>query len=119
MQIPRSLSVLVLVLLAAACGSANGPDSMSAANSGAVVQGTVMGSGSQNMRVVVPSSSAATTTNTAGGFVLTDVPKGATALQFSGGGQSGTLAAAAAGPGGVRRPARTTSGRHVTPPSRE
>src|SRR5437879_1421348 len=113
MQIPtRSLNALVLVLLAAACGSASDPESMPAANGG-VVQGTVMG-GSQNMRVAVPSSSAATNTNTAGGFVLTGVPKGATALQFSGGGQSGTLATAAVVPGEFRRLTVSISGTRVT-----
>src|SRR5713101_9513840 len=110
----RSLSVLVLVLLAAACGSASDPDSMPAANGGGVVQGTVMGSGSQNMRVAVPSSNAATTTDTAGGFVLTGVPKGAAALQFSGGGQSATLATAAVVPGEFRRLTVSISGTRVT-----
>ena len=52
----KSLSALVLVLLAAACGSTSDPDSMPAANGGGVFQGTVMGGGSQNMRVAVPSS---------------------------------------------------------------
>src|SRR5437879_3817624 len=113
MQIPtRSLNALVLVLLAAACGSASDPESMPAANGG-VVQGTVMG-GSQNMRVAVPSSSAATTTDTAGGVVLTGVPKGAAALQFSGGGQSGTLATAAVVPGEFRRLTVSISGTRVT-----
>src|SRR5712691_3720138 len=109
----RSLSVLVLVLLAAACGSASDPNSMPVANGGGVVQGTVMG-GSQNMRVAVPSSSAATTTNSAGGFVLTDVPKGAAALQFSGGGQNATLATAAVVPGEFRRLTVSISGSSVT-----
>jgi len=113
MQIPtRSLSVLVLVLLAAACGSASNPDSMPAANGG-VVQGTVMG-GSQNMRVAVPSSSAATTTNSAGGFVLTDVPKGAAALQFSSAGQNATLATAPMVSGEFRRLTVSISGASVT-----
>src|SRR6267378_4251901 len=110
----RSPSVLVLVLLAAACGSASDHDSMPAANGGAVVQGTVMGSGTQNMRVAVPASSAATTTNSAGGFVLTDVPKGAAALQFSGGGQSATLATAAVVPGEYRRLTVSISDARVT-----
>jgi hypothetical protein len=114
MQIPRSLSVLVLVLLAAACGSANDPDSMPAANSGAVVQGTVMSGGSQNMRVAVPSSSAATTTNSAGGFVLTGVPKGAAALQFSGAGQNATLATAPMVSGEFRRLSVSISGSSAT-----
>src|SRR5712691_9468739 len=115
MQIPtKSLSALILLLLAAACGSANDPDSMPAANGGGVVQGTVMGSGSQNMRVAVPSSSAATTTDTAGGFVLTDVPKGAAALQFSGGGQNATLATAPMVPGEFRRLTVSISGSSVT-----
>ena len=39
----RSLSVLVLVLLAAACGSTSDSNNMPAANDGGVVQGTVMG----------------------------------------------------------------------------
>src|SRR5437879_2552080 len=113
MQIPtRSLNALVLVLLAAACGSASDPESMPAANGG-VVQGTVMG-GSQNMRVAVPSSSAATTTDTAGGVVLTGVPKGAAALQFSGGGQSATLATAAVVPGEFRRLTVSISGSSAT-----
>src|SRR6267143_2204375 len=110
----RSPSVLVLVLLAAACGSASDPDSMPAANGGAVVQGTVMGSGTQNMRVAVPASSAATTTDTTGGFVLTDVPKGAAALQFSGGGRNASLATAAVVPGEFRRLTVSISGTHVT-----
>src|SRR6267378_5289432 len=110
----RSPSVLVLVLLAAACGSASDHDSMPAANGGAVVQGTVMGSGSQNMRVAVPSSSATTTTDATGGFVLTDVPKGAAVLQFSGGGQSATLATAAVVPGEFRRLTVSISGASVT-----
>ncbi len=110
----RSLSALVLVLLAAACGSSSDPNSMPAANGGAVVQGTVMGGGTQNMRVAVPSSSAATTTDTAGGFVLTGVPKGTAALQFSGGGQSATLATAAVVPGEFRRLTVSISGTRVT-----
>src|SRR5712691_9892596 len=113
MQIPtRSLSVPVLVLLAAACGSASDPNSMPAANGG-VVQGTVMG-GSQNTRVAVPGSSAATTTNNAGGFVLTGVPKGAATLQFSGGGQNATLATAPVVPGEFRHLTLSTSGTSVT-----
>ena len=115
MQIPtRSLNALVLVLLAAACGSAGDSNNMSAANGGAVVQGNVMGGGSQNMRVAVPSSSAATTTDTAGGFVLTGVPKGAAALQFSGGGQNAILATAAVVPGEFRRLTVSISGTRVT-----
>jgi len=109
----RSLSVLVLVLLAAACGSSSDPNNMPAANGGAVVQGTVMG-GSQNMRVAVPSSSAATTTNGAGGFVLTDVPKGAAALQFSGGGQNATLATVPMVSGEFRRLTVSVSGASAT-----
>jgi len=79
---------------------------MQSANGGGVVQGNVMGGGSQSMRVAVPSSSAATTTDTAGGFLLTGVPKGAAALQFSGGGQSATLATAAMVSGRVPAPDR-------------
>jgi hypothetical protein len=115
MQIPtKSLSALILVLLAAACGSANDPDSMPAANGGGAVQGSVMGGGLQNMRVAVPSSSAATTTDATGGFVLTDVPKGAAALQFSGGGRSATLAMPAVVPGEFRRLTVSISGTSVT-----
>jgi len=47
----RSPSVLILVLLAAGVRLASDPNSMPAAKCGAVVQGTVMGSGTQNMRV--------------------------------------------------------------------
>src|SRR5258706_11605174 len=107
---PKSLSALVLVLLAAAWGSASDPGSMPAANGGGVMQGTVMGGGSQNMRVAVPSSSAATTTDTAGGFLLTDVPKGAGALQFSGGGPSAILPTTAMVSGEVRRLTVSISG---------
>jgi len=115
MQIPtRSLNALVLVLLAAACGSAGDSNNMSAANGSAVVQGNVMGGGSQNMRVAVPSSSAATTTNSVGGFVLTDVPKGAAALQFSGAGQNATLATAPMVSGEFRRLTVSISGASVT-----
>src|SRR5712671_1400158 len=115
----KSLSALVLVLLAAACGSAGDSDSMPGANGGGVMQGTVMRGGSQNMRVAVPSSSAATTTDTAGGFVLTDVPKGAAALQFSDGGQSATLATPAVVPGEFRRLTVSISGTSVTEPSEQ
>src|SRR5258708_38732112 len=83
----KSLGMLVLVLLAAACGSANDPAGMPASNGAGVMQGSGMGSGSQNMRVQGPSSSAATTIDATGGFLLTDVPKGAATLQFSCGGQ--------------------------------
>jgi hypothetical protein len=110
----RSLSVLVLVLLAAACGSSSDPDNMPAANGGGVVQGTVMGGGSQNMRVAVPSSSAATTIDATGNFVLADVPKGATVLQFSGGGQNATLATAPVVAGEFRRLTVSISGTSVT-----
>src|SRR5437667_5934862 len=115
MQNPtKSLSALILVLLAAACGSANDPDSTPAANGGGVVQGSVMGGGSPNMRVAVPSSSAATSTDSAGGFVLTDVPKGAAALQFSGGGQNATLATMPMGSGEFRRLTVSISGSSAT-----
>src|SRR6266853_5015043 len=110
----RSFNALVLVLLATACGSARDPDSMPAANGSGVMQGNVMGGGSQSMRVAVPSSSAATTTDTAGGFLLTDVPKGAAALQFSAGGQSATLATAAMVSGEFRRLTVSISGDSVT-----
>ena len=110
----RSLSVLALALLAAACGSSGDPDGMPAANGGAVVQGNVMGGGSQNMRVAVPNSSAATTTSATGGFVLTGVPKGAAALQFSGGGQNATLATAPVVAGEFRRLTVSISGGSVT-----
>src|SRR3989454_7235452 len=114
MRIPtRSLSALVLVLLAAACGSSSDPNNMPAANGGGVVQGTVMG-GSPNMRVAVPSSSAATSTDSAGGFVLTDVPKGAAALQFSGAGQNATWATVPIVSGEFRRLTVSISGASAT-----
>src|SRR5712671_340458 len=115
----KSLGMLVLVLLAAACGSANDPAGMPASNGGGVMQGTGMGSGSQNMRVQVPSSSAATTIDATGGFLLTDVPKGAAALQFSGGGQSATLATAAMVSGEFRRLTVSISGGSVTEQSEQ
>ena len=110
----RSISVLVLLLLAAACGSASDPDSMQPANGLGVVQGSVMGGGSPNMRVAVPSSSAATTTNSTGGFVLTDVPKGADALHFSGAGQNATLATTPMVSGEFRRLTVSISGDSAT-----
>jgi len=115
----RSLSVLALVLLAAACGSANDPTGMPASNGRAVIQGTGMGSGSQNMLVAVPSSSAATTIDATGGFVLADVPKGATILQFSGGGRNATLQTAATVPGEFRRLTLSISGTSVTEQSEQ
>jgi len=52
------------------------------------------------MRVAaVPASSARHDHGHSRCFVLTGVPKGAAALQFSGGGQSATLATAAVVPG--------------------
>src|SRR6266853_3119892 len=110
----KSLGMLVLVLLAAACGSANDPAGMPASNGAGVMQGTGMGSGSQNMRVQVPSSSAATTIDATGGFILTDVPKGAAALQFSGGGQNASLATAPVVPGEFRHLTLSISGTSVT-----
>src|SRR3989454_12846682 len=80
----RSLSVLVLVLLAAACGSASNPDNMPAANGGGV-PGTGMG-GSPDKRGAGPSSSAAPTTETAGGFVLNRRPERAAGPQINRGG---------------------------------
>src|SRR5207245_4272648 len=115
MQIPtRSFSALVLVLLAAACGSTGDSSSLAAAGGAAVVQGTVMGGGWQNMRVAVPASSAGTTTDAAGGCVLTAVPQGAAALQFSGGGQNATLATAPMVAGEFRRLTVSISGASVT-----
>ncbi len=110
----KSLGMLVLVLLAAACGSANDPAGMPASNGAGVMQGSGMGSGSQNMRVQVPSSSAATTIDATGGFLLTDVPKGAAALQFSGGGQNASLATAPVVPGEFRHLTLSISGTSVT-----
>src|SRR5712692_3780243 len=110
----RSLSALVLVLLAAACGSADDPTGMPASNGSGAIQGTGMGSGAQNMLVAVPSSSAATAIDATGGFFLADVPKGATVLLFSGGGRSATLATAAVVPGEFRRLTLSISGDSVT-----
>src|SRR6267143_2575352 len=78
-----------------------------------------MGGGSQNMRVAVPSSSAATTIDATGGFVLTDVPKGAAALQFSSGGQSAILATRAMVSGEFRRLTVSISGGSVTEQSEQ
>src|SRR2546430_2055019 len=115
MQIPtRSFSALVLLLPAGGCASTGDSSSMRPASGGAVVQGTGRGGGSQNMRVAVPASSAATTTDAAGGFVLTDVPKGAAALQFSGGSQNATLATAPVVAGEFRRLTVSISGTDVT-----
>src|SRR5258706_542559 len=115
MQISASsLNAVVRVLRATGAGRAGDPDGMPAANGSGVMQGNVMGGGSQSMRVAVPSSSAATSTDTAGGFLLTDVPKGAAALQFSAGGQSATLATAAMVSGEFRRLTVSISGASAT-----
>jgi hypothetical protein len=109
MQIPaKSLSALVVVLLVAACGMSSDPN-QSSANGGGVIQGTVSG-GPQNMLVAVPSGSAAATTNATGGFILTDVPRGATALHFSGGGRNAALAMPAMVAGEFRHLAVRMSG---------
>src|SRR5258706_11715926 len=110
----RSFNAVVLVLPGTGGGWASCRDSRPAANGSGVMQGNVMGGGSQSMRVAVPSSSAATTTDTAGGFLLTDVPKGAAALQFSAGGQSATLATAAMVSGEFRRLTVSISGDSAT-----
>ena len=114
MQIPtRSLSVLTVVLVAA-CGMSGDQTDMPASSGSGVFQGAVMGSGSQSMLVEVPSSSAATTTDTTGGFVLANVPKGATLLHFSGGGRNATLATAPVVPGEFRHLTLSLSGTSVT-----
>ena len=114
MQIPtRSLSVLTLVLVAA-CGMSSDQTDMPASSGGGVFQGTVMGSGSESMLVEVPSSGATTATDTTGGFVLANVPKGATLLLFSGGGRNATLATAPVVSGEFRHLTLSLSGTSVT-----
>ena len=114
MQIPtRSLSVLTVVLVAA-CGMSSDQTDMPASSGSGVFQGAVMGSGSQSMLVEVPSSSAATATDTTGGFVLANVPKGATVLHFSGGGRNANLATAPVVPGEFRHLTLSLSGTSVT-----
>lgn len=101
--------VLVLALLVAACGMSGDPNSMSGANGG-VVQGTLTGSGSQNVQVGMQSMDAATTTGAGGAFLLTDVPTGATTLRFSGGGHSAVLTMAPMVSGEFRHMAVSVSG---------
>src|SRR6266705_2938616 len=118
MQIPtRSLSVLILVLVAA-CGTSSHPTDMPASSGGGIIQGSVIGSGSQ-MLVEVPSSSAATTTDANGGFLLATVPKGATVLHFSGGGQNASLATAPVVSGEFRHLTLSISGTRVTEQSEQ
>jgi len=118
MQIPtRSLSVLILVLVAA-CGTSSHPTDMPASSGGGIIQGSVIGSGSQ-MLVEVPSSSAATTTDANGGFLLANVPKGATVLHFSGGGQNASLATAPVVSGEFRHLTLSISGTRVTEQSEQ
>src|SRR5713226_5647433 len=120
MQIPmRSLSVLVLALLAAACGSANDPTGMPASNGGGVIQGAMIGTGSQNLQVGVQSMGAATTTSAGSAFLLTDVPKGATMLQFSGGGHNAVLTMAPMVSGEFRHMTVSVSGNDITEESEQ
>jgi cytoskeletal protein CcmA (bactofilin family) len=89
MQIPTRLSgVLVLALLVAACGMSD--PGMQSSNGG-VLQGTLVAGGSQNVQVGMQSMGAAATTGAGGAFLLTEVPAGASTLQFSGGGHNAVL----------------------------
>lgn len=91
MQIPTRLpSVLVLALLVAACGMSGDPGGMPSSNGG-VVQGTLTASGPQSVQVGMQSMAAAATTGAGGAFLLTDVPAGASTLQFSGEGHNAVL----------------------------
>jgi len=95
MQIPtRSLNALVLVLLAAACGSASDPEGMPAANCFfRGLSGTVMG-GSQICASRWPSSSAPRHQQRRW-FSFRPPCRKARPPAISGGGQSATLATAA------------------------
>src|SRR5882672_2406835 len=110
----RLLSVFTLALLAAACGMATDP--MPAPNGGGsgVIQGAMVGTGSQNMQVAAPSMSAATTTSANGAFLLTAVPKGAATLQFSGGGHNAVIAITPMVSGEFRRITVSISGNNAT-----
>jgi hypothetical protein len=110
MRIPTRLpSALLLALFVAACGMSSDPNSMSSANGG-VVQGTLTGSGSQNVRVGMQSMDAATTTGAGGAFLLTDVPAGAALLRFSGGGHNAVLTMPPVVPGEFRHMNVSVSG---------
>jgi hypothetical protein len=120
MQIPtRLLTVLVLALLVAACGMSADPNSMPAANGNGVIQGAMIGAGSQNMQVGVQSMGAATTTGAGGAFLLTGVPKGAGALQFSGGGHNAVLTMAPMVSGEFRHMTVSVSGDKATEESEQ
>lgn len=113
-QIPaRFPSVLALALLVAACGMSTDPN-RTAANGDGVIQGAMLGAGSQNMQVGVQSMGAATATGAGGAFLLTGVPEGASALRFSGGGHDAVLAMAPMVPGEFRHLTVSVSGDKAT-----
>lgn len=110
MQTLRRLPiVVVLALLVAACGMSSNSNNMPGANGG-VVQGTLIGSGSQSVQVGMQSMDAATTTGAGGAFLLTNVPTGATLLHFSGGGHNAVLTMAPMVSGEFRHMSVSVSG---------
>jgi uncharacterized protein DUF5666 len=121
MQIPaRWLSTLTLALLATACGMATDPMSSPGGGSGSgVIQGAVVGAGSQNMQVGVSSMSAATTSGASNTFLLTGVPKGAAALRFSGGGHNAVMTMAPMISGEFRHMTVNVSGDDATEESEQ
>jgi hypothetical protein len=92
---------------------------MPASNGGGVIQGAVIGAGSQNVQVGAPGMDAATTTSTGSAFLLTDVPKGATMLQFNGGGHNAVLTMAPMVSGEFRHMTVSVSGNDATEESEQ
>ncbi len=114
MQTPaKSLGVLVLLLLAAACGSRD-PTGMPPPAGSGVIQGAMTGTGSQNLQVGVQSMGAAAITSAGGAFLLTGVPQGASRLQFSGAGHHAVLTMAPVVPGEFRHMSVSVSGDNAT-----
>lgn len=92
--------LLVVSLLAGGCGKHSSP---AASSPTATVEGRVMGPNAKALRIDVPGSSASTTTDPRGGFVLLQVPAGASALRFRGDGIDASLAIASLRPREHRR----------------
>jgi hypothetical protein len=117
----RWLSTLTLALLATACGMATDPMSSPSGggNGSGVIQGATVGTGSQNMQVGVASMGAATTTGANNAFLLTDVPKGTTTLQFSGGGHNAVMSMAPMVSGEFRHMTVSISGNKATEESEQ
>lgn len=85
---PLTPSILAFSLLAACAGGTT------TTTGSATLEGAVTGAAAANLLVEVPGTPTATHTDAKGGFVLLDVPPGATQLHFKGAGTDATLSIA-------------------------